>query len=57
MKRLALLTVTAFMAVILTACGENAQKKAETSATTSTQSHDATGAAGTSTPSTTQSGQ
>lgn len=37
MKRLALLAVTAFMAVILSACGESAQKKAENNATSSTQ--------------------
>jgi hypothetical protein len=29
MKRLALLTITAFLAVVLSACGEHAEKKAE----------------------------
>lgn len=36
MKRLALLTITAFLALVLSACGENAGKKADTSTTTTT---------------------
>lgn len=32
MKRLALLVITGFLAVVLSACGERAEKKAETGA-------------------------
>ncbi|ASQ45351.1 hypothetical protein [Legionella clemsonensis] len=40
MKRLALLAVTAFLAVILSACGENAERKAENNATTTMEQQD-----------------
>ncbi|KTD12178.1 hypothetical protein [Legionella jamestowniensis] len=40
MKRLALLAVTAFLAVILSACGDNAEKKAENNATTTMEQQD-----------------
>ncbi|WED43732.1 hypothetical protein [Legionella cardiaca] len=40
MKRLALLAVTAFMAVLLSACGESAEKKAENNATTTVEQQD-----------------
>lgn len=40
MKRLALLAVTAFMAVLLSACGDNAEKKVETKATTTVEQQD-----------------
>lgn len=41
MKRLALLAVTAFMAMVLSACGDNAEKRAEdNAATTVEQSQD-----------------
>lgn len=61
MKRLALLAVTAFMAVILSACGENAEKKAEDNAATTVeqqqpQDQGTTGATDTSKPAE-QSGQ
>ena len=45
MKRLALLAVTALMAVLLSACGDNAEKKAETNATTVEQQDQLNGAA------------
>jgi PBP1b-binding outer membrane lipoprotein LpoB len=37
MKRLALLAATAFMALLLSACGDNAEKKAEDKAATEVQ--------------------
>jgi ABC-type enterochelin transport system substrate-binding protein len=37
MKRLALLAVTAFVAVLISACGENAERKSETGATNAVQ--------------------
>lgn len=37
MKRLALLAVTAFLAVMLSACGDNAEKKMEEGAPTATE--------------------
>ncbi|KTC86421.1 hypothetical protein [Legionella brunensis] len=40
MKRLALLAVTAFVAVLLSACGENAEKKAENNAATTVEQQD-----------------
>ncbi|WP_028387802.1 hypothetical protein [Legionella fairfieldensis] len=43
MKRLALLAVAACMAVILSACGENTQRKVEDSSMTGTQQQDSLG--------------
>lgn len=43
MKRLALLAITGFLAVVLSACGESAEKKAEDNA--AVQSQENTGAA------------
>ena len=43
MKRLALLAITAFMAVVLSACGDNAEKKVENGATSTQQSQDSLG--------------
>ena len=64
MKRLALLAITAFMAVVLSACGESAEKKVETGATSTQQSQDSLGDAAkgsvqnpSSQPTTTPSGQ
>lgn len=59
MKRLALLAVTAFVAVLISACGENAEKKAETGATNSVQQQgtDTTGTTGNTGTDTNQSGQ
>ncbi|CEK11298.1 hypothetical protein [Legionella hackeliae] len=63
MKRLALLAVTAFLAVILSACGENAEKKAENNATTTVEHQDqnkpadTTGTTDTSKPADQTSGQ
>ncbi|MDP1601976.1 MAG: hypothetical protein Q8M03_01800 [Legionella sp.] len=37
MKRLALLAVSAFMALLLSACGDNAEKKAEDNAATAVE--------------------
>ncbi|MDX1836586.1 hypothetical protein DIZ81_00800 [Legionella taurinensis] len=37
MKRLALLAVSSFLAVLLTACGDNAEKKAEDNAATNVE--------------------
>ncbi|KTD25018.1 Uncharacterised protein [Legionella lansingensis] len=37
MKRLAFLAVTAFLAVLLSACGESAEKKAEDGAATTVE--------------------
>lgn len=45
MKRLALLAVTAFMALVLSACGDNAEKKMEDQAATTEHSQDAAPAA------------
>ncbi|CDZ78539.1 hypothetical protein BN59_02849 [Legionella massiliensis] len=45
MKRLALLAITGFLAVVLSACGESAEKKAENGATSAVQSQENTGAA------------
>ena len=44
MKRVALLAVTAFMAVVLSACGERAEKRVETTAPVQ-QSQDSLGEA------------
>lgn len=46
MKRLALLVITGFLAVVLSACGEKAEKKAESGAATAVQQGDSTGDAG-----------
>lgn len=55
MKRLALLAATAFMAMVISACGESAEKKAETGAPSPAQQQSTgTGAPGTETN---QSGQ
>lgn len=40
MKRLALLTITACLAVVLSACGQSAEKKEENGATSTVQSQD-----------------
>lgn len=45
MKRLALLAVTAFMAVVLSACGDNAEKKMEDQAAPAEQTQEAAPAA------------
>lgn len=47
MKRLALLAVTAFMAVLLAACGDNAEKKVETNAASTVEQQNNTAPADT----------
>ncbi|MCC5016096.1 MULTISPECIES: hypothetical protein [Legionella] len=51
MKRLALLAVTACLAVLLSACGDKAEKKAEDNAATTVEQTQPAGTTDTTTPS------
>ena len=51
MKRLALLAVTACLAVLLSACGDKAEKKAEDNAATTVEQTQPAGKTDTTTPS------